>query len=55
MATIFSFIQADNNLTNIGKTHERMQSEQKMMSPYYRTKLKGLYTTASTDSEKEAE
>ncbi|XP_072044289.1 SAGA-associated factor 29-like isoform X2 [Amphiura filiformis] len=32
-----------------------MQSEQKMMSPYYRTKLKGLYTTASSDSEKEAD
>lgn len=47
--------KAENNLGNIGKTHERMQSEQKMMSPYYRSKLNGMYKNASNDSEKEAE
>ncbi|ELK34138.1 SAGA-associated factor 29 like protein [Myotis davidii] len=40
------------NLVNIQKTHERMQTENKI-SPYYRTKLRGLYTTAKADAEAE--
>uniref|UniRef100_UPI00358F9140 SAGA-associated factor 29 isoform X1 n=2 Tax=Myxine glutinosa TaxID=7769 RepID=UPI00358F9140 len=44
--------RSEHNLLNIQKTHERMQSEQKI-TPYYRTKLKGLYTTAKVDAETE--
>lgn len=35
---------------NIQKSHEQMQTENKI-SPYYRTKLHGLYTTAKADAE----
>uniref|UniRef100_A0A4W3GIL4 SAGA complex associated factor 29 n=2 Tax=Callorhinchus milii TaxID=7868 RepID=A0A4W3GIL4_CALMI len=44
--------RSEHNLLNIQKTHERMQTEQKI-SPYYRTKLRGLYTTAKADAEAE--
>lgn len=51
--------RSDHNLTNIGKTHERMQQEQKTqgqkISPYFKSKLKGLYGTAMQDAEAEAE
>lgn len=46
--------QGEHNLTNISKTHERMQQEQKI-TPYYKNKLKGLYKTAMQDAELEAE
>lgn len=46
--------RSEHNLTNIAKTHERMQHEQKL-SPYYKTKLRGLYNTAMQDAESEAE
>lgn len=46
--------RGEHNLTNIAKTHERMQQEQKI-TPYYKSKLKGLYTTAMQDAEGEAE
>lgn len=44
--------RSEHNLVNIQKTHERMQTENKI-SPYYRTKLRGLYTTAKADAEVE--
>lgn len=44
--------RSEHNLVNIQKTHERMQTENKI-SPYYRTKLRGLYTTAKADAEAE--
>ncbi|XP_064845114.1 SAGA-associated factor 29-like isoform X1 [Oncorhynchus nerka] len=44
--------RSEHNLLNIQKTHERMQTENKT-SPYYRTKLRGLYTTARADAEAE--
>ncbi|XP_014676484.1 PREDICTED: SAGA-associated factor 29 homolog [Priapulus caudatus] len=46
--------RSEHNLTNIAKTHERMQSETKI-SPYYKSKLRGLYNTAMQDAESEAE
>ncbi|XP_064612708.1 SAGA-associated factor 29-like [Liolophura sinensis] len=46
--------RGEHNLTNITKTHERMQAEQRI-SPYYKNKLRGLYTTAMQDAEAEAE
>ncbi|XP_074640989.1 SAGA-associated factor 29-like [Tubulanus polymorphus] len=46
--------RGENTLLNIQKTHERMQQEQKI-STYYKTKLKGLYTTALQDAESETE
>ncbi|GAB6029007.1 SAGA HAT/Core module component [Chamberlinius hualienensis] len=46
--------RSEHNLENIAKTHERMQHEQKM-SPYFKTKLRGLYNTAMQDAESEAE
>lgn len=46
--------RSDHTLTNISKTHERMQEEHKV-SPYYKTKLRGLYNTAIQDAESEAE
>ncbi|XP_071657455.1 SAGA-associated factor 29 isoform X5 [Patagioenas fasciata] len=54
--------RSEHNLLNIQKTHERMQTENKRtlgdppgppVSPYYRTKLRGLYTTAKADAEAE--
>lgn len=42
--------RSEHNLVNIQKTHEQMQTEDKI-SPYYRTKLHGLYTTAKADAE----
>ncbi|XP_016048704.1 SAGA-associated factor 29 isoform X2 [Erinaceus europaeus] len=78
--------RSEHNLVNIQKTHERMQTENKIfergrdtraplphpwsalvlsavlpcgagdklhVSPYYRTKLRGLYTTAKADAEAE--
>ena len=51
--------RGDHNLQNIAKTHERMQQEAKgstvQVTPYYKTKLKGLYNTAMQDAESEAE
>ncbi|ELU13680.1 hypothetical protein CAPTEDRAFT_220415 [Capitella teleta] len=48
--------RGNHNLINIAKTHERMQQEQKVVvSPYFKTKLKGLYTTAMQDAETESE
>ncbi|CAF87842.1 unnamed protein product, partial [Tetraodon nigroviridis] len=44
--------RSEHNLLNIQKTHERMQTENKT-SPYYRSKLRGLYTTAKADAEAE--
>ncbi|XP_061606064.1 SAGA-associated factor 29 isoform X2 [Phyllopteryx taeniolatus] len=44
--------RSEHNLLNIHKTHERMQTENKT-SPYYRTKLRGLYITAKADAEAE--
>ncbi|XP_073403458.1 SAGA-associated factor 29 isoform X1 [Dendrobates tinctorius] len=44
--------RSEHNLVNIQKTHERMQTENKI-SPYYRTKLRGLYSTAKADAEAE--
>lgn len=46
--------RGEHNLTNISKTHERMQQEQRV-TPYYKSKLKGLYKTAMQDAEVEAE
>ncbi|KAL4223244.1 SAGA HAT/Core module component [Mactra antiquata] len=46
--------RGENNLTNISKTHERMQQEQKI-TPYYKNKLRGLYNNAMQDAEGEAE
>ncbi|XP_071946493.1 SAGA-associated factor 29-like [Antedon mediterranea] len=46
--------KGDHNLGNITKTHEKMQTEQKI-TPYYKTKLKTLYTNAMSDAENEAE
>ncbi|XP_015416088.1 PREDICTED: LOW QUALITY PROTEIN: SAGA-associated factor 29-like [Myotis davidii] len=52
-SNVFVFLFQDcHNLVNIQKTHERMQTENKI-SPYYRTKLRGLYTTAKADAEAE--
>lgn len=51
--------RGDHNLQNIAKTHERMQQEAKgstvTVTPYYKSKLKGLYNTAMQDAESEAE
>nr|KAF6316233.1 hypothetical protein mPipKuh1_008736 [Pipistrellus kuhlii] len=44
--------RSEHNLVNIQKSHERMQTENKI-SPYYWTKLHGLYTTAKADAEAE--
>ncbi|KAL5017625.1 hypothetical protein ScPMuIL_007214 [Solemya velum] len=46
--------RGEHNLTNISKTHERMQQEQRI-TPYYKNKLRGLYNTAMQDAEAEAE
>lgn len=46
--------RGEHNLTNISKTHERMQQEQRI-TPYYKNKLKGLYNTAMQDAAAEAE
>jgi SAGA-associated factor 29 len=46
--------RGENNLTNITKTQERIQLE-RIVSPYYKTKLKGLYNTAMQDAESETE
>lgn len=46
--------RGEHNLSNITKTHERMQQEQKI-TPYYKSKLRGLYNTAMQDAEGEAE
>ena len=45
--------RSEHNLTNITKTHERMQTEPQ--KPYYKHKLKGLYKTALQDTESESE
>ncbi|RWS05102.1 SAGA-associated factor 29-like protein [Dinothrombium tinctorium] len=45
--------RSEHNLTNIAKTHERMQSEPS--KPYYKQKLKGLYKTALQDATSEEE
>ncbi|KAL8565909.1 hypothetical protein ACOMHN_000486 [Nucella lapillus] len=53
--------RGEHNLTNISKTHERMQQESRSkvlgasVTPYYKNKLKGLYNTAMQDAETEAE
>jgi SAGA-associated factor 29 len=46
--------RSDHNLSNIAKTHERILHEQKI-SPYFKTKLRGLYNTAKQDAESEEE
>lgn len=46
--------RSEHNLSNIGKTHERIQQEQKL-SPYYKSKLRGQYKTALQDAESEEE
>ncbi|XP_077487240.1 SAGA-associated factor 29 isoform X3 [Amblyomma americanum] len=46
--------RSEHNLTNITKTHERIQQEQKL-SPYYKSKLRGQYKTALQDAESEEE
>uniref|UniRef100_A0A2R5LK80 Putative histone acetyltransferase saga associated factor sgf29 n=1 Tax=Ornithodoros turicata TaxID=34597 RepID=A0A2R5LK80_9ACAR len=46
--------RGEHNLTNIMKTHERIQQEQKL-SPYYKNKLRGQYKTALQDAESEEE
>lgn len=46
--------RGEHNLSNITKTHEKIQQEIKI-SPYYKTKLKGLYNTAVQDAESEAD
>ncbi|XP_041348428.1 SAGA-associated factor 29-like [Gigantopelta aegis] len=46
--------RGEHNLTNISKTHERMQQEQRI-TPYYKNKLRSLYNTAMQDAEAEAE
>lgn len=46
--------RSEHNLTNISKTHERIQQEQKL-SPYYKSKLRGQYKTALQDAESEEE
>ncbi|KAI0207944.1 SAGA-associated factor 29 [Lamellibrachia satsuma] len=46
--------RGEHNLTNITKTHERMQVEQKI-SPYFKSKLRGLYNTAMQDAESESQ
>ncbi|KAK6191637.1 hypothetical protein SNE40_003276 [Patella caerulea] len=46
--------RGEHNLSNISKTHERMQQEQRI-TPYYKNKLRGLYNTAMQDAEAEAE
>lgn len=46
--------RSEHNLSNIRKTHEKMQEEGKV-TPYYRQKLKTLYGAAMTDAEAEAE
>ncbi|CAG2108874.1 unnamed protein product [Medioppia subpectinata] len=45
--------RSEHNLTNITKTHERMQTEPQ--KPYYKHKLKGLYKTALQDTDSESE
>ncbi|XP_035690286.1 SAGA-associated factor 29-like isoform X1 [Branchiostoma floridae] len=55
--------RSEHNLTNIQKTHERIQYEQKgkskgtstAVSPYFKSKLRGLYSTAKADAEVEAD
>ncbi|CAH1800508.1 unnamed protein product [Owenia fusiformis] len=52
--------RGEHNLNNITKTHERMQQEAKSkanakVSPYFKSKLRGLYNTAMQDAEAEAE
>ncbi|KAK3730956.1 hypothetical protein RRG08_018287 [Elysia crispata] len=46
--------RAEHNLTNIRKTHEKVKEEGKV-TPYYRQKLKNLYSAATKDAEEEAE
>lgn len=46
--------QSEQNLSSIAKTHEKMKTEVKV-SPYFKTKLRGLYKTAGTDAETEGE
>jgi SAGA-associated factor 29 len=45
--------RSEHALSNISKTHERMQLEPQ--KPYYKQKLKGLYKTALQDADSEAE
>ncbi|KAK2556295.1 SAGA-associated factor 29 [Acropora cervicornis] len=46
--------QSEQNLSSIAKTHEKMKAEVRV-SPYFKTKLRGLYKTAGSDAETEAE
>lgn len=45
--------RSEHNLTNIARTHERMQQESRV-TPYYKTKLKGLYSAAMQDADNES-
>ncbi|XP_032220466.1 SAGA-associated factor 29 [Nematostella vectensis] len=46
--------RSEHNLGNIAKTHEKMKTEGKVSS-YFKTKLRGLYKTAMSDAEAEAD
>merc|ERR1712228_590307 len=46
--------KSEHNLNQIGKTHEKMQNEQKVTS-YYKNKLKQLYGAATADATSESE
>jgi len=46
--------KSEHNLNQIGKTHEKMQNEQKVTS-YYKNKLKQLYGAATSDAATESE
>jgi SAGA-associated factor 29 len=45
--------RSEHNLTNISKTHQRMQNEPQ--KPYYKQKLRGLYKTAIQDTDSESD
>ncbi|XP_031553216.1 SAGA-associated factor 29-like [Actinia tenebrosa] len=46
--------RSEHNINNIAKTHEKMKTEGKVSS-YFKTKLRGLYKTATSDAEAEAD
>ncbi|XP_065887610.1 SAGA-associated factor 29-like [Dysidea avara] len=46
--------QGESTLANIAKTHERMKQEVRI-SPYFKAKLQGLYTTALQEAKSEAQ
>lgn len=46
--------RGEHSVSNISKTHEKMKTEARV-SPYFKTKLRGLYKTAMADADSEAE